>query len=184
DEKTGEHHHVYGMYILIMEEHAYFLADCTVNVDMNADQLAELAKQTADTVESLGWEPKVAMLSFSNFGSSNHPESKKVADAVAILHRTYPDLVVDGEMQADTAVNADIISSYPFSKLQGSANVLVFPTMQAGNIAYKLLKELSGATAIGPILMGLPQQVHVLQTGASVDDIVNMATIASVRTKT
>lgn len=184
DEKTGEHHHVYGMYILIMEEHAYFLADCTVNVDMNAEQLAELAKQTADTVESLGWEPKVAMLSFSNFGSSNHPESKKVADAVAILHRTYPDLVVDGEMQADTAVNADIISSYPFSKLQGSANVLVFPTMQAGNIAYKLLKELSGATAIGPILMGLPQQVHVLQTGASVDDIVNMATIASVRTKT
>jgi len=184
DEKTGEHHHVYGMYILIMEEHAYFLADCTVNVDMNAVQLAELAKQTADTVESLGWEPKVAMLSFSNFGSSNHPESKKVADAVAILHRTYPDLVVDGEMQADTAVNADIISSYPFSKLQGSANVLVFPTMQAGNIAYKLLKELSGATAIGPILMGLPQQVHVLQTGASVDDIVNMATIASVRTKT
>ncbi|MDQ7005099.1 MAG: NADP-dependent malic enzyme [Ghiorsea sp.] len=183
DEKTGQHHHVYGMYILIMEERAYFLADCTVNVDMNAKQLAELAKQTADTVASLGWEPKVAMLSFSNFGSSNHPESKKVADAVAMLHDHHPDLIVDGEMQADTAVNVDIISSYPFSKLQDKANVLIFPTMQAGNIAYKLLKELSGATAIGPILMGLPQQVHVLQTGASVDDIVNMATIASVRTK-
>jgi malate dehydrogenase (oxaloacetate-decarboxylating)(NADP+) len=181
DEKTGEHHHVYGMYILIMEEHAYFLSDCTVNVDMNAAQLAELALLTADAATSLGWEPKVAMLSFSNFGSSNHPESKKVADAVALLHKSHPDLIVDGEMQADTAVNDSILSQYPFSKLESGANVLVFPTMQAGNIAYKLLKELGDGTAIGPILMGLPQQVHVLQTGASVDDIVNMATIASAR---
>ncbi len=181
DEKTGQHHHVYGMYILIMEEHAYFLADCTVNVDMTAEQLAELAVLTAKTTESLGWEAKVAMLSFSNFGSSNHPESQKVADAVAILHAQHPNLVVDGEMQADTAVNHNILDQYPFSKLKGGANVLIFPTMQAGNIAYKLLKELGKSTAIGPILMGLPQQVHVLQTGASVDDIVNMATIASVR---
>ncbi len=182
DEKTGQHHRVYGMYILIMEEHAYFLADCTVNVDMDAQELAEVAVLTAEAAASLGWEPKVAMLSFSNFGSSHHPESQKVADAVALLHQNHPDLLVDGEMQADTAVNADILSQYPFSKLQNGANVLVFPTMQAGNIAYKLLKELGDATAIGPILMGLPHQVHVLQTGASVDDIVNMATIASART--
>ncbi len=181
DEKTGQHHHVYGMYILIMEDRAYFLADCTVNVDMNPTQLAELAVLTAETASSLGWEPKVAMLSFSNFGSSSHPEAKKVAEAVAILHQSHPDLVADGEMQADTAVNPNILAQYPFSKLKDDANVLVFPTMQAGNIAYKLLKELGSSTAIGPILMGLPQQVHVLQTGASVDDIVNMATIASAR---
>ncbi len=180
DEKTGARHRVYGMYILVMEEHAYFLADCTVNVDMSAQELSEVAVLTAKVAESLGWEAKVAMLSFSNFGSSHHPESSKVAEAVAILHNNHPTLLVDGEMQADTAVNPDILSQYPFSKLQDGANVLIFPTMQAGNIAYKLLKELGGATAIGPILMGLPQPVHVLQTGASVDDIVNMATIASV----
>jgi len=181
DTKTGKHHHVYGMYMLIMEEHAYFLADCTVNVDMNAEQLAELAVLTAETTQALGCESKIAMLSFSNFGSSSHPESIKVADAVALLHEQHPDLQVDGEMQADTAVNADILGQYPFSKLAGEANVLIFPTMQAGNIAYKLLKELGKGTAIGPILLGLPQQVHVLQTGASVDDIVNMAAIASAR---
>ena len=181
DAKTGKHHHVYGMYMLIMEEHAYFLADCTVNVDMDAQQLAELAVLTAETTASLGCEAHIAMLSFSNFGSSNHAESRKVAEAVALLHKNHPNLVVDGEMQADTAVNADILAQYPFSKLSEAANVLIFPTMQAGNIAYKLLKELGGGTAVGPILMGLPQQVHVLQTGASVDDIVNMAAIASAR---
>ncbi len=181
DEKTGVHHHVYGMYIIIMEERAYFLADCTVNVDMNAEQLAELAVYTAETAASLGIEPHIAMLSFSNFGSSSHPESRKVADAVAILHKSHPQLIVDGEMQADTAVNNDILSQYPFSRLAEAANILVFPTMQAGNIAYKLLKELGNGTAIGPILMGLPKQAHVLQTGATVDDIVNLAAIASAR---
>ena len=181
DEKTGKHHHVYGMYLLILEERAVLFADCTVNVDMDAEQLAELAVLTAKTAESLGISPRVAMLSFSNFGSSNHVESQKVARAVHILHRTQPDLVVDGEMQADTAVNASILENYPFSKLTESANVLIFPTMQAGNIAYKLVKELAGATAIGPILMGLPKQAHVLQTGASVDDIVNLAAIAAAR---
>lgn len=181
DEQTGIQHHVYGMYILIMEDHAYFLADCTVNVDMDATQLAELARLTAATAESLGVTPRVAMLSFSNFGSSSHQESQKMADAAALLHQSNPDLMVDGEMQADTAVNRDILSLFPFSKLSEPANVLIFPTMQAGNITYKLLKELGGGRAIGPILMGIPQQVHVLQTGASVDDIVNLAAIASAR---
>ncbi len=180
-DSSGRHHHVYGMYLMIMENSAYFLADCTVNVEMHAQQLAELAALAADTAVSLGCDARVAMLSFSNFGSVDHPETEKVAEATRILHESHPDLIVDGEMQADTAVNGAILGQYPFSKLMEPANVLVFPTMQAGNIAYKLLRELGGGTAIGPILLGLPQQAHVLQTGASVDDIVNMAAIAAAR---
>jgi len=178
---AGKHYHVYGMYIMIMENASYFLADCTVNVDMDAGQLAELAELAAETAISLGCNARVGMLSFSNFGSVDHPEASKVAEATRLLHERRPDLTVDGEMQADTAVNAAILEQYPFSKLQEPANILVFPTMQAGNIAYKLLRELGGGTAIGPILLGLPQQAHVLHTGASVDDIVNMAAIAAAR---
>ncbi len=180
-DSNGQQHHVYGMYLMVMENSAYFLCDCTVNVDMNAAQLAELAELAADTATSLGCCARVAMLSFSNFGSVDHPETHKVAEATRLLHESVPDLVVDGEMQADTAVNGAILGQYPFSKLKEPANVLIFPTMQAGNIAYKLLRELGGGTAIGPILLGLPQQAHVLQTGASVDDIVNMAAIAAAR---
>jgi len=178
---TGHHHHVYGLYMMVMESGCYFLGDCTVNVEMNAEQLARLAVLAAETAESLCCKANVAMLSFSNFGSAPHPETTKVADAVQILHKDYPDMMVDGEMQADTAVNAAHLANYPFSTLKEAANVLIFPTMQAGNISYKLLRELGGGTAIGPILVGLPKQVHVLQTDASVDDIVNMAAIASAR---
>lgn len=178
---TGHHHHVYGMYIMIMENGAYFMADCTVNVEMNAEELARLAELAADTAQSLGCDARVGMLSFSNFGSVEHPETIKVAQATQLLHERRPDLVVDGEMQADTAVNEAILKHYPFSKLKEPANVLVFPTMQAGNISYKLLRELGGGTAIGPILLGLPYQAHVLHTGASVDDIVHMAAIAAAR---
>ncbi|HXH72539.1 MAG TPA: NADP-dependent malic enzyme [Mariprofundaceae bacterium] len=178
---TGKHHHVYGMYIMVMENHAYFLGDCTVNVEMSAEQLAELAELAAATAVSLGNEARLAMLSFSNFGSVEHPETLKVAEATRLLHERRPDLVVDGEMQADTAVNPEFLAHYPFSKLKEPANVLIFPTMQAGNISYKLLKELGGGRAFGPILLGLPHQVHVLQTGASVDDIVHMAAIAAAR---
>ncbi|NOR72411.1 MAG: NADP-dependent malic enzyme [Mariprofundaceae bacterium] len=177
----GHHHHVYGLYMMVMESGCYFLGDCTVNVEMNAEQLARLAVLAAETAESLCCKANVAMLSFSNFGSAPHPETSKVAEAVQILHKDYPDLIVDGEMQADTAVNAAHLANYPFSMLKEAANVLIFPTMQAGNISYKLLRELGGGTAIGPILVGLPNQVHVLQTDASVDDIVNMAAIASAR---
>ncbi|MDX8401395.1 MAG: NADP-dependent malic enzyme [Mariprofundaceae bacterium] len=178
---TGRRHHVYGMYVMLMDNGAWFLADCTVNVEMDAEELARLAELAADTAQSLGCEARVAMLSFSNFGSVDHPETRKVAEAVRMLHERNPDLTVDGEMQADTAVNRAFLEQYPFSRLKEPANVLIFPTMQAGNIAYKLLRELGGGTAIGPVLLGLPQQVHVLQTGASVDDIVNMAAIASAR---
>ncbi len=178
---AGHHHHVFGLYMMVMESGCYFFGDCTVNVEMNAEQLARLAVLAADTAESLCCKANVAMLSFSNFGSAPHPETIKVAEAVQILHKDYPDLMVDGEMQADTAVNALHLANYPFSMLKDAANVLIFPTMQAGNISYKLLRELGGGTAIGPILVGLPNQVHVLQTGASVDDIVNLAAIASAR---
>ncbi len=181
DPSSGKQHRVFGMYVLIMESGAYFMADCTVNVEIQSDQLAELARLAADTAARLGCEPRVAMLSFSNFGSSDHPEAARVAEAVRLLQQQMPDLMVDGEMQADTAVNAAIQAGYPFSRLKEPANVLIFPTMQAGNITYKLLRELGGGTAIGPILVGLPCQAHVLQTGASVDDIVNMAAIASAR---
>ncbi|MDX8395741.1 MAG: NADP-dependent malic enzyme [Mariprofundaceae bacterium] len=180
-DSEDHHRHVYGLYMMIMESGAYFLGDCTVNVDMTAEELARLAVLAAETTESLGCPARVGMLSFSNFGSAQHTETSKVAKAVKILHKDFPDLIVDGEMQADTAVNASILGQYSFSKLKDPANVLIFPTMQAGNIAYKLLRELGGGTAIGPILIGLPKQVHVLQTGASVDDIVNMAAIAAAR---
>jgi len=178
---NGKRHHVYGMYVMMMENQAYFFADCTVNVDMDAEQLAELAVLTAKAARSLGCPARVAMLSFSNFGSSQHPGSRTVADAVKILHRDYPELEVDGEMQADTAVNAAILNRFPFSHLKSPANILIFPTMQAGNIACKLLHELGGGTAIGPVLLGLPQQVHVLHTGASAEDMLNIAAIAAAR---
>jgi len=180
-DQSGHHHSVFGIYMMVMDSGAYFLGDCTVNVDMSSEQLARLAVLAAETAESLGTKARVGMLSFSNFGSAPHPETRKVAEAVQILHRDYPDLTVDGEMQADTAVNTAHLANYPFSQLKEAANVLIFPTMQAGNITYKLLRELGGGTAIGPILVGLPKQVHVLQTGASVDDIVNLAAIASAR---
>ncbi len=177
----GKRYHVYGMYVMMMEDHTYFLADCTVNVEMSAKELADLAVLAAEAAESMGCPARVAMLSFSNFGSSRHPEARKVAQAVEILHREHPELQVDGEMQADTAVNSAILRHYPFSKLRDGANVLIFPSMQAGNIACKLLHELGGGTAIGPILLGLPQQVHVLHTDASAEDILNLAAIAAAR---
>jgi len=180
-DEAGRRYPVFGLYLLVMESGMYFFADTSVNVDMTPEQLAELTILAADTAQSLGFEPKVAMLSFSNFGSVDHAETRKVAEATRLVHERQPDLIADGEMQADTAVNADLLALYPFSRLKGPANVLIFPTMQAGNIAYKLLRDLGGGTAIGPILLGLPKQAHVLQTGASVDDIVNIAAISAAR---
>jgi len=179
--ENGHYHHVHGMYMMIMENSVYFMADCTVDIQISTEDLVRLAKLAAATVESLGFKARIAMLSFSNFGSVDHPEAKKMAEATRLLHEQAPELIVDGEMQADTAVNEAILQHYPFSRLKEAANVLILPTMQAGNIAYKLLRELGGAAAIGPVLLGLPYQAHVLQTGASVDDIVNMAAIAAAR---
>ncbi|MDP3908788.1 MAG: phosphate acyltransferase, partial [Gemmatimonadales bacterium] len=173
--------HVSGIYMLIFRQQTFFFADCTVNIDPDADTLAEIASATAQFVTRLGVEPRVAMLSFSNFGSVKHPAAAKVRRAVDLLHEREPGLQVDGEMQADTAVVERILTRvYPFAKLRSPANVLIFPSLDAANIAYKLLDRLGQAQAIGPILVGMDRPVHVLQRGSEVADIVNMAVIAAV----
>lgn len=170
---------VSGMYIVLVKKHVYFFADCSVNVDPNAEELAEIALLASDTVKRFNIEPRVAMLSFSNFGSAPYPQSEKVRKAVEIARTIDPHLVIDGEMQADTAVVPEIIvKEYPFSVLLGRANTLVFPNLDAANIAYKLLARIGGADVVGPILMGLSKPVHVLQKGCEVDDIVNMTAVA------
>ncbi len=173
--------HVSGIYMLVLAQQTLFFADCTVNIDPSADTLAEIASATAEFVGRLGIEPRVAFLSFSNFGSVRHPAAEKVQQAVSLLHEREPALQADGEMQADTAVVERILKkTYPFSRLRGAANVLIFPNLDAANIAYKLLDRVGGAQAIGPILVGMAQPVHVLQRGSEVNDIVNMAVIAAV----
>ncbi|HMH26463.1 MAG TPA: NADP-dependent malic enzyme [Gemmatimonadaceae bacterium] len=170
---------VSGLYMLVFEKHVIFCGDTTVNIDPTAEQLAQIAYSAGRIVQTFGITPKIAMLSFSNFGSVRHPEAEKVAKAVAILRKRDPALVVDGEMQADTAMDENILrSAYPFSMLKERANVLIFPNLSAGNIAYKLLHHLGGATKIGPILLGMNLPVHVLEQGADVQDIVNMAAVA------
>ncbi len=173
--------HVSGIYMLVLPQQTFFFADCAVNIDPDAETLAEIASATAEFVGRLGIEPRVALLSFSNFGSVRHPAAEKVQRAVALLHEREPALQVDGEMQADTAVVERILTkTYPFSKLREPANVLIFPGLDAANISYKLLDRIGGAQAIGPILVGMAQPVHVLQRGSEVNDIVNMAVIAAV----
>jgi malate dehydrogenase (oxaloacetate-decarboxylating)(NADP+) len=172
---------VSGLYILILKEGIFFFADTTVNIDPSAEELAEIAIQTAETAKEFDVKPRIAMLSFSNFGSTRHPSSVKVRQAVEIVKKRRPDLTIDGEMQADTAVVEEILTkSYPFSDLKEPANVLIFPDLDAGNIAYKLMMRLGGADAIGPILQGMRKSVHVLQRGSEVTDIVNMTAIAVV----
>ena len=172
---------VSGMYIVIIKRKVFFFADTTVNIDPTAEELAQIAISAADTVKEFNIEPKVAMLSFSNFGSSVHEESYKVQDAVEFVKELRPDIICDGEMQADTAVVSEILEKeFPFSKVQGGANVLIFPNLSAGNIAYKLFERLTSATVIGPVLMGMKKPIHVLQRGATVDDIINMTAIGVV----
>jgi malate dehydrogenase (oxaloacetate-decarboxylating)(NADP+) len=172
---------VSSMYMLVFDKHVIFCADTTVNIDPTAEQLAQIGYAASRITRTMGVEPRIAMLSFSNFGSVRHPDAEKMARAVALLRQRDPSLVVDGEMQADTAFDPEIMErDYPFSALKGQANVLIFPNLSAGNIAYKLLNHLGGATAIWPILMGMARPVHVLERGADVQDIVNMAAVAVV----
>ncbi len=172
---------VAGIYMMVFQHETIFLADCTVNIDPDSQRLKEIALATSTFVRNLGIEPHIAMLSFSNFGSVKHPASRKVWEAVAALHQQYPQLMVDGEMQADTAlVEAVLKRYYPGSRLAGKANVLIFPELAGANICYKLLSQLGGAQAIGPILVGMAGPVHVLQRGSDVDAIVNLAVIAAV----
>jgi malate dehydrogenase (oxaloacetate-decarboxylating)(NADP+) len=176
---------VSGMYMLVFANRVVFCADTTVNIDPSAEQLALIAVAAARLAKTFGIQPRIAMLSFSNFGSVRHPDTEKVARAVAIVRQRDPSLVIDGEMQADTALVPDLLRrDYPFSTLDGEANVLIFPNLSAGNIAYKLLNHLGGATAIGPILIGMNRPVHVLERGAEVQEIVNMAAMAVVDAQT
>ncbi|PIU44957.1 MAG: NADP-dependent malic enzyme [Ignavibacteriales bacterium CG07_land_8_20_14_0_80_59_12] len=170
-----------GVYMMVMKQDVMFFADTTVNIDPTAEQLAEIAVMVAKVARSFDIEPRIAMLSFSNFGSVNHPLAKKMQRATELVRVMDPSLVVDGEMQAETAVDPELLQRlYSFSVLKERANVLIFPELQSANIAYKLLCKLGGAEAIGPILLGMRKPVHVLQVGAGVDDIVNMTAIAVV----
>jgi len=171
-------HKVAGMYILIVRDKVYFVADTTVNINPTAEDLAEIAMLTADAVRQFNFEPHIAMLSFSNFGSTRHPVTEKVRQAVQLVHERRPELKIDGEMMADTAVTPEIIDElYPFSQVR-DANVLIFPSLEAANIAYKLVQRLGKGELIGPILLGMGKPVHVLQRGDEVREIFNMAAVA------
>jgi malate dehydrogenase (oxaloacetate-decarboxylating)(NADP+) len=173
---------VAGLYVMITKKGPYFFADTTMNADPTAEELVDIAVLTANTVKQFNITPRIAMLSYSNFGSADGEVPKKVAKAVSILHKNYPGLIVDGDIQANFAVNNNLLQEqFPFSTLADkNANTFIFPNLAAGNIAYKLMQELGGAEAIGPVLMGLRKPVHVLQLGSSVREIVNMVTISVV----
>jgi malate dehydrogenase (oxaloacetate-decarboxylating)(NADP+) len=167
-----------GLYLMIVDDRVFVFTDATVNIEPSSEDLAEIACLASDFARQLELEPRVAMLSFSNFGSTDHPRTLLVRKAVELIRAKRPDLIVDGEMQADTAVVAEIIENrYPFSSVK-DANVLVFPSLEAANVAYKLLARLGNARAIGPILVGVGAPFHVLQTGDEVSDIIHMAAVA------
>jgi len=178
----GGNGRVAGLYMLAFpDRELLFFADTTVNIEPDARALAEIAVQCAKFLRELGIVPRVAMVSFSNFGSAMHDEARRVAAAVDMARSMDPELEIDGEMQADTAVDAVKLKSiYPFSRLTESANVLVFSRLSAANASYKLLDQLGGADVIGPVLLGMAKPVHILQRGCSVQDVVNLATVASV----
>jgi malate dehydrogenase (oxaloacetate-decarboxylating)(NADP+) len=174
-------HRVAGLYVLVTRKgDLLFLADCAVNIEPTSEDLAEIAVCAAQAARRFDVEPRVAMLSFSNFGSAKHPQCEKVRRAAELVKRADPTLMVDGEMMADTAVTPELLNDYPFSTLKGPANVLIFPDLDSANTAYKLLVRVGGAEALGPILMGLSKPAYVLVRGAEVEDIVNIAAIAAV----
>ncbi len=170
-----------GIYMIANKKKTYWFADTTINVEPDAEALANIAATTAELVKvSTGTEPRVAMLSFSNFGSNDHPATASIRNAVQILRDRHPELIVDGEMQADTALKPEISQeSFPFNQVPGDANILIFPNLHAANIAYKLVWRMGGVEAIGPILVGMNKPVCVLQRGSDVNDIVNMAAITA-----
>jgi malate dehydrogenase (oxaloacetate-decarboxylating)(NADP+) len=173
---------VAGVHLMLPRDgNLFFFADTTVNIEPDAEDLAEIALMAASTARRFNVTPRVALLSFSNFGSTRHPFTEKVRRAVELIRERAPDLMVDGEMQGDTAVVPEIIeSTYPFSALRGGANVLIFPSLESANTAYTLVSRVGGAEAIGPLLMGLSKPVHVLRRDAEVNDVVNVAAIAVV----
>ncbi|GGI22795.1 NADP-dependent malic enzyme [Pedobacter mendelii] len=173
---------VAGMYMMMTKKGPVFFGDTTVNVDPTAEELVDITLLVAKSVKQFNIKPRVAVLSYSNFGSNDGVVPEKVRKAVSILHKEHPDVVVDGEMQGNFAINNELLKdNFPFSTLANApANTLIFPNLESGNIAYKLLQELGGAEAVGPILLGLNKPVHIVQLGSSVREIVNMVTIAVV----
>ena len=168
--------------LMLTERGMLFLADTSINVDPSAKELAKIAHMTAQVVKMFGVDPVVALLSYNNFGSSPFPQAKKVAQAVSYLHRLHPNLIADGPIQSDFALNNKMLGErFPFSSLNNKkVNTLIFPNLDAANITYKIIKELGKTSSIGPILMGLENSAHILQLGASVDEMVNMAAIAGI----
>ena len=181
-EKDGDVNRVAACNLMLTKSGPLFLADTTINTNPNAEDLAEICEMTYKLVKMFGMNPNVAMLSYSNFGSSNEPTAQKIRKAVSYIHENYPHVVVDGELQADFALNPEMLAKeFPFSKLNGKkANVLIFPNLESANITYKLLKEVYKAESLGPIILGFSKPVHVMQLGASVDEMVNMAALAVV----
>jgi malate dehydrogenase (oxaloacetate-decarboxylating)(NADP+) len=171
-----------GMYIINTKKGPFFFADCTVNKNPSAEIMVEITRQTVYAVEQFKIKPRVAFVSYSNFGSNPGRIPDMQREAISYLHEHYPDMIVDGEMQANVALNNQVLKeNFPFSKLaDGAANILIFPYLTAGNIAYKLMQEMTDSVVIGPIINGLNKSVHVLQLGSSVNEIVNMVTIAAI----
>ncbi|MEO0254215.1 MAG: NADP-dependent malic enzyme [candidate division WOR-3 bacterium] len=171
---------VAGLYIVLIENEVFLFADATININPDPETLAEIASLTANFAKDLGIEPKIAFLSFSNFGSVRVKEAEKVSEAVKIFKRKYPNIIAEGEMQADTALVPEIIEEfYPFSELKERANILIFPNLDAANISYKILQRLGNAQVIGPILLGTKMATCVLQKGDDVQDIVNMTAVVA-----
>jgi malate dehydrogenase (oxaloacetate-decarboxylating)(NADP+) len=173
---------VAGMYIMITKDGPVFFADTTININPTVEEIVEITLLTARAVKQFNIRPRIALLSYSNFGSSNTESAVKMRKATEILHDDYPDLLVDGEVQANFAFNPQLLKdNFPFSDLVGGgANTLIFPNLDSGNIAYKLMQTMGAAEAIGPVLLGMDKPVHILQLGSSVREIVNMITIAVV----
>ena len=178
--RAGEVSKAATVHIMITSRGPLFLADTSINIDPTAEELAEISRMTANLAHAFGFDPVIALLSYANFGASNHPHARKVRDAIRILHEKHPEMVVDGEIQTDYALNRELHQSqFPFSKLAGKkVNTLIFPNLESANITYKLLKELHAADTIGPIMLGLRKAVHILQMGASVEEMVNMTAVA------
>jgi malate dehydrogenase (oxaloacetate-decarboxylating)(NADP+) len=172
---------VCGVYCVIAKKKCYFFADTTVNIQPNAEELAEIAILAAEVAREFNFIPRVAMLSFSNFGSVRHPVVDIIRNATQIVRQKAPDLEIEGEMQLETAVVPEVALEYfPFSRIKGDANVLIFPDLHSGNIAYKLMQRLGGAETIGPILTGLAKPVHVVGQASDDNEIINIAAIAVV----
>jgi malate dehydrogenase (oxaloacetate-decarboxylating)(NADP+) len=164
-----------GMYMMVLKDQVKFFADATINIDPDADTLADIAIQVSDTVAAMGIPPRVALVSFSNFGSVKHADVGKVQEALARVRAARPELEIDGEMQADYALDKTKLDEhYPFTRLSDAANVLVFPSLAAGNATYKVLKTVGGAQAVGPMLLGIAKPVALLQNESTVEDIINM----------